>query len=78
MDFLLGLPNNKKSNDSILVVVDIFSKMDHFIPCYKTSDATHVSNLFCKEIVRLHGVPKSIILDKCTRFTRHFFEKFME
>ena len=56
IDFILRLPRTRNGRDSNFVIVDIFSKIAHFIPCDKSDDATHIVDFFFKEVMVFLGV----------------------
>ncbi|WMV09630.1 hypothetical protein MTR67_003015 [Solanum verrucosum] len=64
MDFMVGLPKTLGKFDSIWVVVDRLTKSTHFIPVRIDYNAEQLAKVYVKEIVRLHGVPLSIISDR--------------
>jgi len=59
MDCIVALPRTQRGKDTIMVVVDRFSKVAHFVPCHKTDDESYIIDLYFKEIIRLHGMPKT-------------------
>jgi hypothetical protein len=57
-----------------LVVVDHLSKSAHFIPIRTTNTASQLAPIYTREIIRLHGMPKTIISDHDAKFTSKFWE----
>ena len=74
MDFVVGLPKTMGKYDSIWVIVDRLTKSAHFIPVKVTYNAEKLAKIYISEIVRLHGVPLSIISDRGTQFTSKFWK----
>ncbi|WMV13772.1 hypothetical protein MTR67_007157 [Solanum verrucosum] len=64
--------------DYIWVVVDILTKLAHFIPIRVNYNDQQLAKVYVQEIVRLHGLPLSIISDRRTQFTSKFWEKLHE
>ena len=63
IDFVVGLPRSPRGKDAIWDVIDRLTKVAHFIPMKTTNSASDLVPLYIKEVVRLHGVPKSIVSD---------------
>ena len=73
MDFVTGLLKSVKGHDAIWVIVDRLTKSSHFLPIKTTFSLDRLAQLYVMEIVRLHGVPISIVSDRDPRFTSKFW-----
>jgi hypothetical protein len=71
MDFITDLPPIN-GVDTVLVIVDRFSKMAHFVPCSKTISGKETADLLLTSVIRLHGIPQDITSDRGPQFISHF------
>lgn len=72
MDFIVKLPLSS-GFDSILVIVDHFSKGAHFIPCKESMDSSALASLFISHFFRYHGLPDKIVTDQGPIFVSAFW-----
>ncbi|GJP80497.1 hypothetical protein CLOP_g10703 [Closterium sp. NIES-67] len=77
LDFITGLPTTTSGHDAILVVIDKFSKMGHFIPTHTTARTEETSQLFVRYIISQHGIPTTLISDRDPKFTSKFWKELM-
>ena len=73
MDFVRGLPRTQRQHDAIWVIVDRLTKSTHFLPINVEDSLEKLAKLYVDEIVRLHGVPVSIVSDRDPRFISRFW-----
>ena len=74
MDFIIGLPQTQQGHDSIWVIVDHLTKSAHFIPVNTAYHMGKYAELYISQIMRLHGVPRTIISDRGPQFIACFWE----
>ena len=72
MDFITDFPLSD-GYTTILVMVDRLSKQAHFGALPQSYSAPKVANLFAQMICRLHGIPRSIVLDRDAVFLSKFW-----
>ncbi|GJP81305.1 hypothetical protein CLOP_g11465 [Closterium sp. NIES-67] len=77
LDFITGLPPTTSGHDTILVVIDKFSKMGHFIPTHTTARTKETAQLFVRYIISQHGIPTTLISDRDPKFTSKFWKELM-
>ena len=78
MDFVVGLPLTGRKHDSVWVMVDRLTKSGHFLPVRIDYSLDKLAELYISEIVRLHGIPITIISNRHSRFTLRFWGRLQE
>jgi len=77
MDFITGLPTSNGS-DALWVIIDRLTKMGHFVACDGMMDPAGLADSFVRHVIRPHGLPTNIILDRGSLFTSRFWERVTE
>ena len=78
MDFMTLLQWTQWRHDAVWVIVDRLTKSSHFLVVWMTFTLEKFFQLYIREIVRLYGVPISIVSDTDTKFTTHFWKSFQK
>ena len=77
-EILSVMTRTQQRHDAVWVIVDRLTKSAHFLAVQMTFALERFCQLYIREIVRLHGVPVSIVSDRDPRFTAHFWKSFQK
>jgi hypothetical protein len=72
MDFIVGLPRTQAGYDSIWVIVDMLTKVAHFIYIKMTYSGAKLVELYMSQRVCMHRVPRKIVSDRGSQVTSKF------
>ena len=75
MDFVSGFPLTQRKHDVVWVIVDRLTKSAHFLPVRLEYSIDRLAELYVSEIVRLHGIPVSIVSDRDPQFMSRFWKE---
>ncbi|GKE45882.1 reverse transcriptase domain-containing protein, partial [Tanacetum coccineum] len=78
MDFITKLPKTSSGYNTIWVIVDRLTKSAHFLPMKETDLMERLMRLYLKKVVSRHGVSVSIISNRDSRFTAHFWQSLQK
>ena len=76
MGFMTHFPQTSRAHDIVWVILDWIAKSAHFLVVRMTFTLEEFGRLYMREIVRLHGVPLSILSDRDPRFTAQLLKSF--
>lgn len=71
----MDLPLCRDAFDAVMTVINKATKMTHLIPCSKAIIAAQVAKLYVRDIVRFHGVPRCIYIDRGSQFVARFWRE---
>jgi hypothetical protein len=78
IDFITKLSRTTRQHDSILLLVENLTKAAHFVPMRMSHTTTNIAEIYMREIVRLHGIPKAIVFDRDTKFTSNLWRGLLK
>jgi RNase H-like domain found in reverse transcriptase/Integrase zinc binding domain/Reverse transcriptase (RNA-dependent DNA polymerase)/Chromo (CHRromatin Organisation MOdifier) domain len=78
MDLTVGLPRTVRGHTAVVVFVDKFTKMVHYVATISNVDAPQLAQIFFDTVFRLHGLPAVIISDRDPKFTGQFWSQLFK
>ena len=77
LDFIKELPL-AGGYDAVLVTIDRFTKMAHFLPMTSNITTEQTAQLYYQHVWKLHGVPEDIVSDRGPHFVSHFMRCLLQ